>query len=423
MTNQQLKNQNIKKTMTATRERRAGMVCRVFEVKVVAGKFSVEKRMHVNRLFLEAKWLRNATISSEDAFRADRNPSSVQIKCGNHFEDRELLVLGSQMKQDIVDGVKSNIKSLSTNKAKGSKVGRLKCKPYCNLVPLRQYGTTFRIDFDKNLIFIQKMKKPIKVRGLSQIPKNAEIANAKLVRKPSGLYFHITTFCPIIDIPDTGNVVGIDFGIGHNLTLSTGETIDIYIPETKSVKLTSKKLNKSYIKNGRKKTKNHKKRQSKLQAAYEKQSNKKQDMVNKIVADILANNDFIAIQDEMIANWHKGLFGKQVQHSAMGSIKAKLKTSSKTHVVDRSFPSTQKCPICNENTKHPLDKRYYQCNHCGYTHNSRDVKSAAMILMEALNQVCAERTAQSSVEAISSTVQDLFLVSKVAPAKQDAQVL
>jgi len=89
----------------------------------------------------------------------------------------------------------------------------------------------------------------------------------------------------------------------------------------------------------------------------------------------------------MIANWHKGLFGKQVQYSAMGFIKARLKTSPKVHVIERKFPSTQKCPECGENTKHPLEIRYYKCDYCDYYHPSRDVKSAEMILMEALRRV------------------------------------
>ena len=86
------------------------------------------------------------------------------------------------------------------------------------------------------------------------------------------------------------------------------------------------------------------------------------------------------MQDEMIANWHSGLFGKQVQHSSMGFIKAKLKNSLKVHVVETSFPSTQICPICGSLTKHPLNKRDYDCKACGYHHDSRDIKSAQSIL-------------------------------------------
>ncbi|MEA4923515.1 MAG: zinc ribbon domain-containing protein, partial [Eubacteriaceae bacterium] len=118
-------------------------------------------------------------------------------------------------------------------------------------------------------------------------------------------------------------------------------------------------------------------------------------------------------------NWHKGLFGKQVQHSAMGSIKEKLKTNSKVHVVARSFPSTQICPVCGNKTKHPLMERQYTCDHCGYRHSSRDVKAALSILDEALR--CTGHTAKSPVEITTSV--DANCVDKPLSMKQEAQVL
>ena len=380
------KNESIKQTMEQTKERRKNMVCRVFQIKVVSGKLSKEKREHITALFREAKWLRNAVLGSEDAFTFDRDAKSVPVMIGGEFEERRLEVIGSQMKQDIVDGVKSEIRGLATKKAKGEKTGKLKFKGYCNSIPLRQYGTTYRIDAEHNTISIQGLHKPIKVRGLKRIPKDAECANAKLVRKPSGLYFHITTYCLPDEQIQTGAVVGIDFGIQNNMTLSDRREINISVEETNAVKLISRRVNKSFVKNGKKKTANHRKRVAQLQRAYEKQTNIKKDLAQKVVSELLSQYDYIAIQDEMIASWHKGLFGKQVQYSAMGFIKAKLKTNSKTHVVGREYPSTQKCPMCGENTKHPLNLRHYECSHCGYYHPSRDVKSAEMLLMEALQQ-------------------------------------
>ena len=57
------------------------------------------------------------------------------------------------------------------------------------MLPLRQYGTTYKIDFYHNRIKVQNIKKPFYVKGLKQIPEEADITNAKLVRKASGLYF------------------------------------------------------------------------------------------------------------------------------------------------------------------------------------------------------------------------------------------
>ena len=136
----------------------------------------------------------------------------------------------------------------------------------------------------------------------------------------------------------------------------------------------------------------------------------------------------------MISAWHKGQFGRSVQHSAMGRVKAKLKNSPGTIVVAKSFPSTQRCPVCEEDTPHPLSKRDYDCSYCGYHHESRDVKSASMILMEALKQnVCTERTTKGPAKAAASLERagEYLCFPKAAtdqgravppPEKQEAQV-
>ena len=59
-------------------------------------------------------------------------------------------------------------------------------------------------------------------------------------------------FFSSIPTEKTGREVGIDFGIEHNLTLSNGQTFDIYVPETKGVKLASKRQNQAYKRNGKK---------------------------------------------------------------------------------------------------------------------------------------------------------------------------
>ena len=125
----------------------------------------------------------------------------------------------------------------------------------------------------------------------------------------------------------------------------------------------------------------------------------------------------------MIHNWHSGLFGKQIQNSCMGTIKMKLKNSSKVFVISKSFPSTQICPVCGSLNKHPLDKRDYDCPHCGYHHNSRDKKSAQSILDEALRQVSMDHRTKSPVEDETSAIKDLIIDGKLPPMTQEAQVL
>ena len=375
------KNQKIKETGKATRERRKDMLCRVFEVKADLSRMSKSQRNDVNTLFREAKWFRNAYLADNGLSDKSR---SVKVKVKDIFEERELTLLGSQIKQSIISEVKDSIRGLAVLKEKGHKVGALKFKSVCNCVNLKQFHVTYDIDKDRSRIRVQGIRKPFKVRGLEQIPDDAEIANAKFIRKASGLYFHITCYVPKEEKHIPHRSVGIDFGISDNLVFSDGrEPVNICVPESKGTKLASRRMNKALSHNGNQKSNNHYKRKNKVRKAYEKDKNRRKDLANKAVHEILNNYDFIAIQDEMIHNWHKGIFGKQVQHSAIGVIKEELKNSSGVYVVSRDFPSTQICPVCGKLTKHPLSKRNYTCRYCRYHHPSRDEKAAGSILEEA----------------------------------------
>ena len=417
------KNEKIKQAMQATRERHKNMVCKVFELKLSTRKMSRTQKEQLTTYFREAKWRRNSIIA--DFASASRKSKSALVKVGDAFEERPFSILGSQVIQDIYDSVKTELKMLHTKKEKGEKVGKLKFKSVCNCIPLRQYNTTYRIDFVRRLVRIQNIRKCFIVHGLDQIPQEADITNAKLLRKASGFYLHVTCFVPKEQLKCTGRKVGIDFGIEHNLTLSNGETIDICVSESKGVKLASKRLNQAYKRNGRKKTSNYYRRVKKLRRAYERDSNRRQDKANKAVHEILSSNDFVAIQDEMIHNWQGGLFGRQVQHAAMGYIKAKLKSNLKTYVVSRSYPSTQICPVCGKKTKQPLKKRDYDCSYCGWHHVSRDVKSAQAILARALYEikVSPEQRAKSLVEADTAAQVSQGMLCKYSLLKQEAQSL
>ena len=375
------KNQKIKETGKATRERRKDMLCRVFEVKADLSRMSKSQKNDVNTLFREAKWFRNAYLGDNGLSDKSR---SVKVKVKDIFEEREITLLGSQIKQSIISEVKDSIRGLAVLKEKGHKVGALKFKSVCNCVNLKQFHVTYDIDKDRSRIRVQGIHKPFKVCGLEQIPDDAEIANAKFIRKASGLYFHITCYVPKEEKHIPHRSVGIDFGISDNLVFSDGrEPVNICVPESKGTKLASRRMNKALSHNGNQKSNKHYKRKNKVRKAYEKDKNRRKDLANKAVHEILNNYDFIAIQDEMIHNWQKGIFGKQVQHSAIGVIKEELKNSSGVYVVSRDFPSTQICPECGMLTKHTLKMRSYTCQYCGYHHPSRDEKAASSILEEA----------------------------------------
>lgn len=382
----------------ATQERHAQMTCKVFELKITKSKLSKYQKDMLTKFFRQANYIYNNLVSDNANFKT--TDKEVTILCGDHYETRQL-DLSAGIKQGICEKFICNCKSLKSKKASGDKIGKLKFKSYTNSIQLKQYKNTYSIDFVKNTVRIQRIKQAFKVKGLNQIPDNAEICNAELIRKASGYYMHVVTYVPKEIKQTTGKQIGLDFGIKSNITLSNGKKYNINVPESKGTKLASRRMN-----HKKKGSKNRQRAQQKLRVAYEKDKNKRLDAAKKLVS-YLDSYTLIAFQDENLQSWHKD-FGKSVQHSAMGFIKAALKTKANSIMIDRYFPSTQICPVCGKLTKHHLSKRDYDCNYCGYHHDDRDVKAAQMNLEYA--NVSLGRRANSPVEFKTTVLEDFLQV-------------
>jgi putative transposase len=368
----------------------------VFEVKIDKSHLSKQKKEYLNKLFLEAKWLYNYLLTFENVF----DINTTQIKSVNvlnkhrKIETRELKVLSSQMKQSIHTRLIDNISSLSAKKHKGlGGVGKIKFKSIVNSIPLKQYQVTYRIKNQKH-IHIQKFKKPFRVIGLKQLPENADITNATLIRKHGEYYFKITCFIEKTEKPKTNKHIGLDFGIKTSITDSNGNKYNFKFPIDNKIKKEQRRLSKKKLYSN-----NWKKQKVKLQKKHNDLFNKKKDTRNKFVSKIVKENDLICIQDEQLHNWAKSRmkgWGKRIQYSIMGGIISDLKTKSETLIIDRYFPSTKLCPNCKTLNNILLDCRIYTCN-CGYI-KDRDTHSAINILQEGLKQLGMEHTKTMPVE-------------------------
>ena len=373
------KNKKIKDSLHATKERHSKMDCRVFCVKIQENRLSKTKLEKLIRCFLEAKWLYNATLSAESMPRS--NITTVQVKTKDTYEERELTALSAQMKQSVVDSVKTNIFNLSKAKKKGLKVGRLQFKKECNEINLSQFNKTYKIK-SNNKISIQKIG-VLHVSGLEQININeVEFANAKLIRKPSGFYIHLTVYTKKQSQPMAEKeVLGLDMGIKDQLTFSNGVKVNFYLEESEQLKGLMRKLSRQV-----KGSNQYKQTLNRIKRIYEHLNNKKSDVVNKL-NHVLKQNYIICFQDELLNSWkrtkskHKFSFGRKVQHGILGRVKSSLKKSDSNVMLESSVPTTQTCPECGCLTKHSLDKRIYHCNHCGYENPDRDIHSANMMVL------------------------------------------
>ena len=373
------KNLKIKESLHATKERRSQMDCRVFSVKVQENRLSRAKEEKLNRCFLEAKWLRNAVVATETLSLEDT--SRVQVKVNSAFETREISNLSSQMKQSVVDSVKTDVCNLSKAKKAGLKVGRLQYKHECNEINLKQFGNTYKIK-SHNKISVQGIGVLV-VNGLKQINLDGvEFANAKLVKKPSGFYIHLTVYTKKQQQSTTEKeVLGLDMGIKDQLTFSNGVKVNFYLEESEQLKGLIRKLNRQT-----KGSNQYNQTLNRIKRIFEHQNNKKNDVVNKLNS-ILSKNYIICFQDELLNQWkqkkskRRFSFGRKVQHGILGRVKDKLKKNSSNVMLESLVPTTQTCPVCGCLTKYDLDKRIYHCNHCGFENADRDIHSANMMVL------------------------------------------
>lgn len=372
------KRQSIIKSLQETRDKRKSQRCFVLELKIDYSKLNLIQKNYLKMIFIESKWLYNYYLSQEDIFKASDKVDFVMAKDkdGNLVE-KQLLILPAKIKQSIFAQIKQNIVNLSKSKKKGNTIGKLKFKSEINSVDFNQYGNTHKIV--KGKFRLAGCKKRFRVHGLDQIDDSYEIANAKLIRKASGYYIKVTCFKNIVDkdfnfIKDKKGDVGLDFGVKDNIITSNGDFYNVKVQEDERLKRLQRKLARQ-----KKSSRNFYKTVIKIRKQYEYLTNQKKDKANKIVNELCKNHTTVYIQDENIKGWYSGLFGKQLQHSALGTIKSKLIQQKNVIVIDRYLPTTKMCYVCgkiNKNIK--LSDRIFKCD-CGYEEH-RDIKASKTVL-------------------------------------------
>jgi len=386
------KNAQIKATLLATKERRKTQKCFVFSTKIDYRKLNKSQKEQLQKLFVEAKWVYNDIINHLESDKlsswSDKKKSVMVKQKDGSFVEKTLFCFKSSMMQGMKSLVGDSLNSLAEKKKKGYKVGKLKFKFSCNSIPLKQFGVTHRVK-SLNKVGIQGIKGDMRVHGLDQFADNpnAEIANAKLLKKPDGYYIHWTVYIaknklPVIKRND--EVIGIDFGCGTSFTFSDGHKEDFKLKEPECLKKLQKSLaRKKRCEKDRKHSNQYKSVQKKLDRAYQHLANIKNDKANKLCHKLLSYKQ-VVIQDENLHGWHKGGHGKAVQYSILGRVKKKLKTIDNVTVLSRYAPTTKLCFHCGEvHNEIKVWDRVFRCD-CGVCCD-RDIHAAQCMVWMYLN--------------------------------------
>jgi transposase len=407
--------QKIKNSLIKTRERRKNQSIKVIELKVNCHQTSKETFKKMDFVFTQAKWIVNEMIrlgETQNFFDYNYLEHKEVIhldKDGNEVKSK--IELPSILHRGIVNQKKQDILNESKAKKKGRKVGKLKYKKEINSIDILT-GPWLKIR-DNSHITIPGFPN-LKVYGLDQLKKykEYELANARFIRKASGFYIHIS-----ICIPKENNIpkknykeVGLDFGIKDNIVTSDGEKFSCKVQESEQLKFLQKQLHRK-----QKGSKRYYKLLNQIRREYEHLTNKKNDATNKLIHYLTKNYDMIYFQDENLAEWKKKKvskktgrklnqfsFGRQVQSSYLGRVKAKLVQleNSRTFKISKWSPTTKLCPNCGcLNEEITLDERFFKCD-CGYSQD-RDVHAAKNVKLFGSTKR-AECLEQASVETLAS---------------------
>lgn len=383
-------------------------------------------------LFVEGKWVYNDIINHLENNKLcswnDKKTSILIKQKDGSFVEKPLYYFKSSMMQGMKTQVSNSLTSLKEKKKKGYKVGKLKFKSSCTSIPLKQFEVTHRIK-SLNKIGVVGIKGNIRVHGLEQFADNpnAEIANAKLLKKPDGYYIHWTVYIAKNKLPKiqrNDDVIGIDFGCGTSFTFSDGHKEDFKLKESECLKKLQKSLarKKRYEKN-KKHSNQYKSVRRKLEREYQHLANIKNDKANKLCHKLQTYKQ-VVIQDENLRGWSKGGHGKAVQHSILGRVKKKLKTMDNVYILSRFVPTTKLCFHCGEvHNEIKVWDRVFKCD-CGVC-KDRDVHAAQCMVWMYLNnfQIPTEHRNIMQVEDKTSSEYSIKKKAKSYSMKLDTHPL
>ena len=424
--------EQIRQSIVATRNRRKNQILKVFELKVNCHQTSKETYDKMKQCFIQAKWVYNDMLSLSGADNGDVAYETLDIFKYNYLDHKtvhrynknkkyieEKITLPTFFHRGVIQQCKTNIVNLSKAKRKGYKVGALKFKSEYDSIPL--LTGSFKI-IDNSHIYLPGFKN-LKIYGLKQILalKNYEIADGRFIKKASGYYIHVSVCINKNSIKprkQTYKEVGLDFGIKDNVTTSDGEKFNCNVRESEYLKFLQKQLHRK-----QKDSKRYWRLRNQIRKEYEHITNKKVDATNKLIHYLTSNYDTIYFQDEQIAKWKKkkhskkngkkcgNSFGKQVQCSYLGRVKAKLvcMEGTKSFKIDKFQPTTKLCTVCGCLNTLTLADRVFKCA-CGYTED-RDIHAAKNVKFIGTIKR-AERLEQASVETLPSTVKPAMVNGK-----------
>jgi putative transposase len=249
--------------------------------------------------------------------------------------------------------------------------------------------TTSGFRFRDGQLTLAKMRDPLAVRWSRPLPEGTSPSTVTVSQDAARRWF-VSMLCedPTVQpLPATDTAVGIDVGLDHLLTLSTGEKISNPRHERRDrarLALARRRMAKKT-----KGSSNRNKARRKVAKVYARITDRRRDHLHQLSTRLVRENQTLVIEDLAVRNMVKNRsLARAISDAAWSEFRSMLEYKAAWYgrdviAVDRWFPSSKLCSVCGTlASKMPLHAREWTCD-CGTAHD-RDVNAAKNLLAAGL---------------------------------------
>ncbi|MFD7606972.1 RNA-guided endonuclease InsQ/TnpB family protein [Streptomyces mirabilis] len=249
--------------------------------------------------------------------------------------------------------------------------------------------TSSAFRFRDGALTLAKMTEPLAVVWSRPLPEGVSPSTVTVSQDSAGRWF-VSLLCEdpsVKPLPATGQAVGVDVGLNHLLTLSTGEKITNPWHERRDRAALARQQRRLAKKE--KGSANRARARLKVAKIHARIADRRRDSLHKITTRLVRENQTIVIEDLSVRNMVKNRrLARAISDAAWNEFRSMLEYKAQWYgreviAVDRWFPSSRLCSACNtlQDTM-PLNIRTWTCD-CATTHD-RDVNAANNLLAAGL---------------------------------------
>lgn len=255
--------------------------------------------------------------------------------------------------------------------------------------------TTSAFRFREGNLTLAKMAEPLDIVWSRSLPEGAAPSTVTVSQDAAGRWY-VSLLCEdpsVQPLPATDTAVGIDVGLDHLLTLSTGEKVSNPRHERRD-RARMAKAQRRLARKAEGDGANRAKARRKAARVYARIADRRRDHLHKLTTRLVRENQTIVIEDLAVSNMVKnGSLARAISDAAWSEFRSMLEYKARWYgreviAIDRWFPSSKLCSACGTmQDSMPLNVREWTCD-CGTTHD-RDVNAAKNILAVGLTvSVC-----------------------------------